>query len=293
MKTYLDCIPCFFKQGLDAARIITQDKVIQKKILDEIAMVVPEFSLNSTPPEMGRIIHKIVRKFTHSSDPYKKIKDKYNKAALKLYPELKKKVRKSKDPLLTAIKIAIAGNVIDFGVNEVRKKINLGKELKNTLEQNFAILDYDKLKNCLEKTKEILYLGDNTGEIVFDRILIEELPQKVIYVVRDKPIINDVTIEDALFCRIDKVAKVISSGCDAPGTILRYCSKEFLNYYTKTKLIISKGQGNYETLSEEKRPIFFLLKAKCPVIARNLGCRVGDIILKTQGSRYTEINPST
>ena len=228
MKTYLDCIPCFFRQGLDTARMTTQDKKIQKNILDEIAMVIPEF------------------------------------------------------PLLMAIKIAIAGNVIDFGVNEVRNKINIEKELKNTLKQDFAFFDYDKLKNSLEETEEVLYLGDNTGEIAFDRILIEELQKKVIYVVREKPIINDVTIEDALFCGIDKIAKVISSGCDALGTILRYCSKEFLNYYTKTKLIISKGQGNYETLSEEKKPIFFLLKAKCPIIARDLGCGVGDIILKAQ-----------
>lgn len=280
MKTYLDCISCFFRQGLDAARMTTDDEIIQRKVLNEIAMMIPKFPLDSTPAEMGRIIHKIVRKFTNSSDPYKEIKEKYNKAALKLYPELKKKVKEAKDSLLMAIKIAIAGNIIDFGVNEVKNKINIEKELKNTLEQNFAIFDYDKLKNFLEKTEEILYLGDNAGEIVFDRILIEELQKKVIYVVRDKPIINDVTIEDALFSGIDKIAKVISSGCDAPGTILRYCSKEFLNYYTKTRLIISKGQGNYETLSDEKRPIFFLLKAKCSIIAKNLGCKVGDIILK-------------
>jgi len=282
MKTYLDCISCFFRQGLDAARMTTEDEKIQKKILDEIAMIVPKFPLNSTPPEMGRIIHKIVCKFTNSSDPYKKVKDKYNKEALKFYPELKKKTREAKDPLLVAIKIAIAGNVIDFGVNEVKNKIDIEKELKNTLKQDSAIFDYDKLKNFLEKTEEILYLGDNAGEIVFDRILIEELQKKVIYVVREKPIINDVTIEDALFAGIDKIAKVISSGCDAPGTILRYCSKEFLNHYYKAELIISKGQGNYETLSEEKRPIFFLLKAKCPIIAKDLGCRVRDIILKTQ-----------
>ncbi len=281
MKTYLDCISCFFRQGLDAARMTTEDEKIQKKILDEIAITVPKFPLDSTPPEMGRIIHKIVCKFTNSSDPYKKIKDEYNKAALKLYPELKKKTREAKDPLLVAIKIAIAGNVIDFGVNEVKNKIDIEKELKNTLKQDFAFFDYDKLKNLLEKTEEVLYLGDNAGEVVFDRILIEELQKKVIYVVREKPIINDATIEDALFCGIDKVAKVISSGCDAPGTILRYCSKKFLNHYYKAKLIISKGQGNYETLSEEKRPIFFLLKAKCPIIAKNLGCEVGDIILKT------------
>ena len=277
MKTYLDCIPCFFRQGLDAARLATQDKVKQKKVLDEIATMIPHLSLNSTPPEMGRIIHATIRKFTNSTDPYKKVKEKYNKIALKLYPRLKEEVKRSNDPLLVAIRIAIAGNTIDFGVSS---KVNIEKELKNILKQDFAIFDYQDFKNALKGTDEIVYIADNAGEVVFDRVLVEQLNKKVIYVVRDKPIINDATIEDALFCKINEVAKVISSGCDAPGVILRYCSDEFLNYYTRAKLIISKGQGNYETLSEEKRPIFFLLKAKCPIIARDLNCTEGDIILK-------------
>jgi len=117
--------------------------------------------------------------------------------------------------------------------------------------------------------------------VVFDRVLIEQLNKKTIYATREEPVLNDATIDDALFCGIDRIAKAISSGCAAPGTIISYCSDEFLNYYNKAKLIIAKGQGNYETLSEEKKPIFFLLKAKCPVIARNLGCKAGDIILKT------------
>jgi len=180
-----------------------------------------------------------------------------------------------------AIKVAIAGNIIDFGVNNrISSGFNIEEELEDTLEQDFAIFDYADFKDALKDVDEILYLADNTGEIVFDRVLIEELGKRVIYVVRDKPIINDATMEDALFCKMDKVARVISSGCDAPGTILRYCSKEFLTYYSRAKLIISKGQGNYETLSEEKKPVFFLLKTKCSIIANDLGCKTGDIILK-------------
>ncbi|HEC92753.1 MAG TPA: DUF89 family protein, partial [Candidatus Atribacteria bacterium] len=128
-----------------------------------------------------------------------------------------------------------------------------------------------------------IYLADNAGEVVFDRLLIEELVEElgkeVIYVVRGKPIINDALIEDALFCGINKVAKITSSGSDAPGTILQHCSLEFIKLYQDADLIISKGQGNYESLSEEDRPIFFLFKAKCPVIARDVGCNVGDMVL--------------
>ena len=282
MKTYLDCIPCFFRQGLEAARIATKDVEKQKKVLDEIARIVPEFSLSSTPPEMGRIIYKIVREFTNSSDPYMELKNKYNRVALRLYPKLKEKVKEARDPLYTAIKIAIAGNIIDFGVKNMASGgfNDMEEELESTLQQDFAIFDYAEFKNALENVEEILYIADNSGEVVFDRILIEELHRRVIYVVRGGPIINDATMDDALFCKMDEVAKVISSGCDAPGTILRHCSEEFLSYYRQAKMIISKGQGNYETLSEEKKNVFFLLKAKCPIIAKDIGCKLGDIVLK-------------
>ena len=140
---------------------------------------------------------------------------------------------------------------------------------------------YQEFKEILEDTKQILYLADNAGEVVFDRILIEELNREVIYVVRDKPVINDALVEDAKFCGIDKIARVISNGSDAPGTILSLCSKEFLSLYETAELIISKGQGNFEGLAgEDNTPIFFLFKVKCPVIGNDIGCQIGDIILK-------------
>jgi len=277
MKTYLDCIPCFFFFFLEEARMATQDEVKQKKVLVKIAEVIPKFPLNSTPPEMGRIIHRIVRQLTESTDPYKEIKKHHNKTALKLYPELKERIAKAKDPLLLAIKVATAGNIIDLGANS---NINIEDEIEKIFHQDFAIFDYARFKKILKEVDQILYIGDNAGEIVFDRLLIENFKKKVTYVVRDKPIINDVTMDDAIFCRMNEVAKVISSGCDAPGIILKDCSDEFLDHYKKAGLIISKGQGNYETLSDVQKPIFFLLKAKCPVIARELKCKVGDIVLK-------------
>jgi uncharacterized protein with ATP-grasp and redox domains len=285
MKTYLDCISCFFRQGLEAARMVTDDEEKQRKVLDEIAKELPQIPLNSSPPEMGRKIHKIVQRIAGSSDPYKKIKDKYNKIALRLYPKLREITRKTKDPLLMSIRVAIAGNIIDFGVNT---HIDIEQEIKQILKQDFAIFDYIPFKKALEYTDELLYLADNCGEVAFDRILIElitdALNKKVTYVVREKPIINDATIEDALFCGIDKVARIISSGSDGPGTFLSLATNEFRSYFNRAKLIISKGQGNYETLSEEDKPIFFLLKAKCPVIAKDLGCKAGDIVLKEQAT---------
>jgi len=288
MKTYLDCIPCFYRQALDAARIAGTDELIQKRIIDELSQLIPNFSLEATPPEMGRAIYSLVGKISGVKDPFKEIKENSNKFALKLYPKLKQEINNSEDRLLAAVKLSIIGNIIDYGA---KNSLNVVEEIDHLFQGNFIInnennsttFKYNQFKESLNKTDTIIYLADNAGEVVFDRLLIEELVEElgkqVIYVVRGKPIINDALIEDALFCGINKVAKIISSGSDAPGTIMKYCSPEFIELYRNAGLIISKGQGNYETLSEEDRPIFFLLKAKCPVIAEDVGCKVGDMVL--------------
>jgi len=277
MKTYLDCFPCFLNQALRAGRIATDDDKKIKRLLDEVGMMLRDIPLESTPPESGRLLYRKVSEITGNLDPYKKIKSESTKKALSLYPSLKSQIERSKDRLLTAIRIAIAGNVIDFGANW---NFDIENEIDEVLEKDFAICDYNRFKDCLNETSEILYIGDNAGECVFDRILIEEMKKPVKYIVRDIPIINDATYEDAVQAGIDKVATILSSGTDAPGTILKTCSSKFKELYNNSKFIISKGQGNYEALSNERRPIFFLLKTKCHVIANDIGINEGDIILK-------------
>jgi uncharacterized protein with ATP-grasp and redox domains len=275
MKTYLDCLPCFLDQALRAGRIATNDEI--KRILDEVGMMLRDIPLESTPPETGRLIYQKIREITGTFDPYKEIKRESTRRALRLYPSLKKRVEKSNDKLLTAIRVAIAGNVIDFGAN---RSFNVEQEIREVIKKEFAILDYDKFKADLREAKEVLYVADNAGECVVDRVLIEELKKPVIYVVRDVPVINDATYEDAVHAGMDQVATILSSGTDAPGTILETCSEEFKRIYNNSKFVISKGQGNYEALSNENRPIFFLLKTKCDVIANHLGVHKDDIILK-------------
>jgi hypothetical protein len=277
MKTYLDCIPCFLKQALWASQITTDDERKIKQVLDEIGMMVKDVPLESSPPETGRLIYKKLREMLGVYDPFKRVKERYTKIALKLYPLLKDRVERSSDRLLTAIRLAIAGNVIDFGAS---RNFELEKEIDEILKKAFAIYDYDKFREYLKSTDDILYVGDNAGETVFDRILIEEMNRPTIYVVREYPVINDALYEDAVKAGLDKVAKILSSGTDAPGVILETTSDEFKKFYNNAKFIISKGQGNYEALSEETRPIFFLLKVKCPVIARDIGVSEGNIILK-------------
>jgi len=295
MKTYLDCIPCFFRQALESARMSGANKKIQKQMLNEFARIIPNISLKSCPPEMARVIHRRLRKITKKKDPYLQIKRQSNIMALKVYDKLKRKVNHSQDKLLAAVELAIAGNIIDYGVKnsldvdaELKKILN--QENKTIKKENSRLFNYANFKTLLKSAKTILYLADNAGETVFDRVLIEEIKRSyksknIIYAVKEKPAINDALIEDAVTCGIDKIVRVISSGVDAPGTILSLCSKEFLKIYRGADMVISKGQGNFEALSRARRPIFFMFMAKCPVIAREVSCEIGDIVLSYTGNK--------
>ncbi|HRU38907.1 MAG TPA: ARMT1-like domain-containing protein, partial [Candidatus Goldiibacteriota bacterium] len=236
---------------------------------------------SDSPPMISRNMHVIIRKMLDDPDPYRKVKDKYNRLAMSMYPFLKEKVRNSRDPLLTAVRTAIAGNVIDFGS---QLEFELDSDVNDVLTKEFAVFDYEALKESLAAERDILYLGDNTGETVFDRVLIEEIigrfGSRIKYAVKEGPIINDATREDAVFAGLDKVAEIVSTGCNSPGIVLEYCSGEFLELYKNSRLIISKGQGNFETLNAEKRPIYFLFKIKCDVVAAFTGLKNGSILIK-------------
>ena len=277
MKTYLDCLPCFMSQALRAGRMAIKDEKKIKKLLDDVGCLIKDIPMENTPPKTGDLIYQKVREITGVADPYKKVKESNIKEALDLYPKLKQVINNSDNRLLTAIRIAIAGNVIDLGVG---KDFNILEDIEKILVQEFAIFDFEEFIYQLRNSKSILYLGDNAGESVFDKILIEEMGKPVTYVVRDMPVINDVTFEDAISSGLGEVTEIISSGSSAPGTILNLCTDAFIEKFNNADMIISKGQGNYEGLSNVDRPVFFLLKAKCNVIANNLKVKENDIILK-------------
>ncbi|MBD0777541.1 DUF89 family protein [Maribacter sp. ANRC-HE7] len=260
-----------------AGRLATTDEKEIKQILDKTGELVKNVSMNATPAETGMMVYGIVREVTGVQDPFKAIKEQHIKETKAIYPELEKLVANSDDKLLTAIKIAIAGNIIDLGVS---RAFDIVSDVENILKQDFAIFDYTAFKKQLEKTKSILYIGDNVGESVFDKILIKELKKPVKFAVRAIPIINDVTWEDAIASGLDEVAELIDSGCESPGIILDQSTPEFLELFNTTDLVISKGQGNFEGLSDCNRQVFFLLKSKCPIIANHLGIEDNSIILK-------------
>lgn len=277
MKTYLDCYPCILKQALDAARRINADENTQHQImlkaLDSLKNIKPE----ATPPELAYKIHQNVNEISGIKDPFKEAKIKSTNEALDLYNMLERLVDNSEDPLLTAIRISIAGNIIDLGV--ANEYDDLTETVKRVLKQDFAIDHYKQFVNQLNKSEFVLFLADNAGETVFDKILINTLNKPVFYAVKGAPILNDATEEDAIMAGIDSCATVVSSGSAAPGTILPTCSKEFLNIFNSAPIIIAKGQANYECLSESDRPIFCLLQAKCPVIASDANVDLYSIIL--------------
>lgn len=289
MHSYLDCIPCMFRQALEMARLSGLEESGQRAILCQVAELLPSLPLESSPPELSRRLFHLVTESIGNPDPYLHIRRESNQDAERLYPELKQRVTDSATPLLDAVQVAILGNIIDYGAlrsEDIKSKLEglLAEEQRRLAGEEDAIFNFRSLSERLARAENLLYLGDNAGEIVFDRVLLETLREqypdlKITYAVRGQPIINDAVKQDALDCGLDAVAEIVSSGSDAPGTLLERCSAEFRKLFADADLIISKGQGNYEALSEQAAPIVYMLVAKCPVIAREIGCEVGDIVL--------------
>ncbi len=279
MRTYLDCIPCFVYQALRTGRLVGLSDEKIRALLTELGKKIEGISLDDPPPKTAVMVYDLIARYTGKMDPFKEVKHEATEKALALYPKLKKDILESKAPLGRAIRLATVGNVIDFGVSS---SYDLEAEIQKMLGQSFGRWDEEIFTEAVTRADWILYLGDNAGETVFDRLLIETLARPTTYVVREAPIINDATIEDAMAAGLEKVASIISSGCSAPGTVMDQCSPEFLDLFRKAPVIISKGQGNYETLSDADAPIFFLLKAKCDVVAGHLGVKMGDLVLASR-----------
>jgi hypothetical protein len=282
MRIFLDCIPCFFRQALDAARLATDDKQIHERVLRGLLGIAKDLDMRQSPPIMGQKIHRLVRELVGTEDPYRDVKRRFNNKALRLYPKMRERVTESEDPLETAIRLAVAGNIIDFGVSSTLKESEFEKAIDECLTGDSSDMEVEPLRQAVDEAEDILYIADNAGEIIFDRLLIERMPvEKVTVVVKGSPVINDATMNDALHAGLHRVADVIDNGSDAPGTILESCSQSFRDRFEKADLVLAKGQGNYETLSEIDKNIFFVLKVKCPVIADHLGCDVGRMVLRS------------
>ncbi len=272
MKSSLHCLPCFLQQTIKAAHLSTSNPALQKKILDEIAVLLPSLDLDKTPPENSIPVYQTIARMSGCADPFFDLKKTSNAFALSLVDDARKSIAASPDPLFTALLFSIAGNIIDYGSQQ---DFDAESALKRCLDTPLAINDYQNLRLDIEKSKMILYLGDNAGEIVFDSLVVETLKSlfpalEIIFVVKDRPIINDALMDDAEECDLPASCRVITNGTSCPGTPLADCSREFQELFSRADLIISKGQGNFETLSETAAPIYYLLTVKCPIVASHL-----------------------
>ena len=230
-------------------------------------------------PMISRELHVLLNQYSNNPDPYQEAKKQSNDLVLGMYPELKEIVFKADNQFETALRLAIAGNIIDYGISN---HFDLQGTIDKVLNSDFAVDDSVELKQALSQAKTILYLGDNCGEMVFDKLFIETMMHpNLIYAVRGAPVINDATLDDAKYVGMDIVADVISNGYDAPSTILEHCSAEFMEVFDRADVIISKGQGNLEgLLGKTDKDVYFLLMVKCEVIADALGVKKGDFVVR-------------
>ncbi|MEA3506519.1 MAG: damage-control phosphatase ARMT1 family protein [Elusimicrobiota bacterium] len=285
MKTYIDCFPCFMNQALVASRISSPEEKVHVKIMTRVMDMLRNMSFDTPPPSIARNMYKIIREETGNLDPYREIKLKDNREMMNIFPYLENVIENHGDSLKQACKLAIAGNQIDSGTGK-RKETHDHKDIEEILNKTPVIDHFDAMKEGFLKSKSILYIGDNSGEIVLDRLFIEQIVRdfpklNLIYAVRGQPVINDVTMTDAEFAGITDFCEVIDNGDSSPGTDLRYCSDKFKNYFNDADMVIAKGQGNYETLSGVKKEnLYFLLMAKCHVIASHLECETGSTVIK-------------
>jgi uncharacterized protein with ATP-grasp and redox domains len=268
---------------IDCVGFATSDQQTREEIVRQALKLLGTVDFNQSPPQMAQRVHQLIRILSKNSDPYLEHKKKFNDFAMSLYPELKARIANSSDRIESAIRIAIAGNIIDFGI-----ELKLDHDQVIDAIDSAFLADLDKstveqFKKDFFSSRSVLMLGDNTGEIVFDKLLVEELgPERITYVVKGSPILNDSTIEDAREVGMDKIVRVIDNGQDLPGTVLQDCPQRFQDEFNKADLVISKGQGNYETLNEVGKKIYFMLKAKCPVVARHLGVKKGTCVFIKQ-----------
>jgi uncharacterized protein with ATP-grasp and redox domains len=280
MKATNACLPCMIGQAYNTAALCTSDPVLQKKILDEALKRYSGIELDDTPAVLSQIAYELCREMSGCEDPYLSAKRESNEAALKLYPALRERLDHSADPLRDALLLAVAGNIIDLAIAQ---EFDLVTDIVKQLERGFDVEEVEKFRAAVSGARRILYLGDNAGEIVFDRLLIETLgPERVTFMVKAGPIVNDALIEDAEQVGLTGLVRIVDTGSNYFGFPWPHVSEAAREEFRAADLVISKGHANFESLSElgeEGDKTLYLLKVKCKEVARQIGTHCGSIVL--------------
>lgn len=278
MKLHHDCYHCIFKMAFAISRQTSSDEKRQCAVLREMMDYVVKNGEHVVPPEVTLNLHGIFERETGIADPYFEIKKKSTKLGLELYEELKEVVKNSSTPLRTAIKLAIGGNIIDYGVYPDFKLEEAKKEILKVENMPFDESALDDLEARINRAEKIFYVLDNCGEAVLDRLVLDLLPCKVIVGVRGKPSLNDVTKVEAAESGITNY-KIVDTGNGASGILLHDIPDDFREALFNSDLVITKGLGNFESLEEDfsASPLYFLFRVKCPVVARHINVPMNSV----------------
>ncbi len=288
MKASVECYPCLLAQILKTSELCGLEGADKKEVMNFALKTMADLPADIYPHEIVVAVNEHIKTTYCSShdvfDPFSDLKNQTRAIAETFYLSIEQKIEQAPDSLEMAVKCAALGNIIDFGAKS-HGNLDVQHELEKIDTLDFAIYDYQPFIESLEKARLILYLGDNVGEDIFDKVCITEIKKKypekkIIFAVRDQPVINDVTLADARAIGMDQLVETISSGSIYPGTILSKTTESFQELFKTSDLIISKGQGNFETLCSEEHPhLFFFLRAKCEKVANYLKVDLKSMIL--------------
>lgn len=283
MKISYECGPCFLRQAREAMDLSTDDEMLKMEMMEDIFKFLSHnFKLGANSNKMGSEMHNLIKQKTGCIDPYRKEKIEGNEIALKYLPDVKE-ILKNDDSLENYVKIAIIGNILDFGAFTLDDDIE--GVIKNSLKKSLAVKDIEEFENSLKKHDKVLYLVDNTGEIVFDKLLlakIKEYDVDITIAVKSEPILNDACMKEALEVGLDEFGDIVEIGCGTVGYVDSEISDEFREIFDSHEFVISKGMGNYEGLTEinlSDKDIYFLLCAKCTTISKDIGVNLHDMLL--------------
>ncbi len=281
MRTYFECYPCLLNRAIQAAKRNQLSESEQKKILNSVMEYLQDVPPDTSPPQISHHIHRLVRESTGIEDPYEQIKLDYDVRGLNLMPVIRQKINQADDPFEAAVRYAIAGTVLDVG--EDVEGDSLERELESAPDAEFGINHLSDLKRDLSIADRVLYLAENAGEIAFDRLLVEAIQQRfrveITFVVRDQPVLNSATLEDARYVGLEPLVHLITNESDAPTTILDSVKGHTKKYLETSDVILSKGQWHYEALSESDLNIYYMFKARCGVITTDMKTKLNSYIL--------------
>ncbi|MCD6551797.1 DUF89 domain-containing protein [Thermotoga sp.] len=283
------CLICSLRQAENLLRKTISSPEKRWVIFREIFRIMSEMRWGMKPLEVNGEVHRFIMEYVKEEDPFKEEKRRSNEIAQKIVEMFRAEISNSPDPVYSAAKLAVSGNLIDLGIPGWKIE-DAFEKLHEAYERPFDRENFEEFRSALESASMLFYIADNTGEIVFDKFFIEIMKMQnpsleVVVAVREKPIINDATIDDAKQIGLEEVATVISSGVEEPGVILDNATQEFRKMFFEADLVISKGQGNFEGLYEEEREnFFFLLTAKCDFVAEILKVPVGGKVFVSSSS---------